>query len=251
MEIDVTAVMTQPQPIVATETVPVAQLRGLSKIIDGRVVLRNVSAGISAGEFVAVVGANGAGKSTLLKIIATLTTPTAGDLRLFGQSAARASTALRRRIGLIDHQSLLYRDLTALENLEFYASLYGLTDPRQQALRMLDRFALGDRANDPVKAFSRGMVQRVAIARALLHDPALLLADEPFAGLDAPSADFLEMLFGQLTANGKAIILVNHDIEQTLRLADRVIVLRGGSVSLDQPTHRLYPEEVLAEVKAP
>jgi heme exporter protein A len=244
--------MTQIQQVIARETSePSVELRGLSKIIDGRIVLRNVNASVRAGELVGLVGANGAGKSTLLKIIATLSSPTSGELKLFGQSAFKASVELRKRIGLIDHQSLLYRDLTALENLEFYGGLYNLTDPRNEALKLLQRFSLDERADDLVKAFSRGMVQRVAIARALLHDPELLLADEPFAGLDAPSAEFLEKLFGQLTADGKAIILVSHDLEQTLRLADRVIVLRGGTVALDQPTHRLYLEEVLAEAKAP
>jgi heme exporter protein A len=170
-------------------------------------------------------------------------------MRLFGERASATSTALRRRIGLIGHQSMLYRDLSAAENLRFFAQLYGAADPAARAREMLDRIGLSARANDPIKNFSRGMVQRVAIARALLHDPDLLLADEPFDGLDAPSIEALERLLGQLNEAGKTIVMANHDIEQSLNIADHAIVLRGGQIVLDQPTHRLYPREVLSEVR--
>jgi heme exporter protein A len=157
--------------------------------------------------------------------------------------------ALRQRIGLIGHQPMLYRDLSADENLSFFAKLYGIANPDAKVAQMLQVTGLGDRAGEPVRNFSRGMVQRVAIARALLHDPELLLADEPFDGLDAPSADSLERLLAELGETGKTIVLVNHDIEQSLRLADRAIVLRGGRVVVDQPTHRLYARELLSEVR--
>jgi heme exporter protein A len=145
---------------------------------------------------------------------------------------------------------MLYRDLSAAENLAFFAKLYAVADPAGRARQMLDMIGLRERANDPVKNFSRGMVQRVAIARALLHDPALLLADEPFDGLDAPSIESLEKLLAQLNEAGKTIVMVNHDIEQSLSIADHAIVLRGGRIALDQPTHRLYPREVLSEVRS-
>jgi len=235
----------------AEETTPlVVGARGLGKTVDRRIVLHDVNLRIRAGEYIAILGTNGAGKTTLLKLLATLTTPTTGQLQLFGNDAMRTPSAIRRRIGLIDHQLLLYRDLSAIENLEFYAGLYGLDEPTKRAEEMLHRFNLLDRADDPVKSFSRGMSQRLAIGRALLHDPDLILADEPFAGLDAPSSEFLENAFQQIVTAGKTVVLVNHDIEQTLRLVDRVIVLRGGTIALDQPTHRLYLEEILAEVKA-
>jgi heme exporter protein A len=229
---------------------PVLSLRGLGKVIDDRVVLRDVNLSINCGEFIAVLGANGAGKSTLLKILATLIPATDGDFLLFGKPVRSSSAAMRRRIGLIDHQPLLYRDLTAIENLEFFAALYGVSDPSARACHMLERFGLSSRRDDPVKSFSRGMVQRVAIARALLHEPDLLLADEPFAGLDAPSAEFLERFFRDLALSGKTIVLVNHDVEQSLRLVDRIVVLRDGTVAVDQPAQRLYAQEVLEEVRA-
>ncbi len=220
----------------------------LTKTLDERAVLRGIELEIGAGEYVALLGANGAGKSTLLKILATLMPPTDGVIELFGRSLSRSSVALRGRIGLIGHQSMLYRDLSARENLEFFAKLYELKDPIRKAERMLRVVGLVERADDPVKNFSRGMTQRISIARALIHDPDLILADEPFAGLDAPSIEALEDLFHRLSMAGKTIVLVNHDIEQTLRLAERAIVLRQGKIVLDQPTHRLYAREVLSEV---
>ena len=220
------------------------------KSIDERAILRDISIEIAAGQFVTLLGANGTGKSTLLKILSTLIPPTSGEVGLFGQKATATSAELRRRIGLIGQDSMLYRDLSARENLEFFGRLYDLANPAARAKQMIAMIGLSDRSNDPVRTFSRGMVQRVAIARALLHDPQLLLADEPFAGLDAPSIDALEHLLGDLNEAGKTIILVNHDIEQSLRIAEHAIVLRGGRVVVDQPTHRLYAKEVLAEVRS-
>jgi ABC-type multidrug transport system ATPase subunit len=227
---------------------PVIQTSRLSKLIDDRSVLRDLDLRIDSGEYVGILGANGAGKSTLLKILATLMPPTSGDLALFGKKVTRDSTSVRAQIGMIGHQSMLYRDLTARENLVFFAKLYGIESPEDRAIRLLDVVGMRDRANDPVKSYSRGMTQRVAIARALLPDPQLILADEPFDGLDAPSANSLEQLLSDLNLAGKTIVLVNHDIEQTLRIAERALVLREGRVALDQPAGRLYAKEVLAEL---
>jgi heme exporter protein A len=234
----------------AAAAAPVVRTMSVSKSIDGRTILRDVSVQIAGGQLVALLGANGTGKSTLLKILATLVPPSSGRIELFGQIASATSVDLRRRIGLIGHQSMLYRDLSARENLEFFARLYDVADPATQAKKMLDMIGLAERSVDPVRNFSRGMVQRVSIARALLHDPELILADEPFAGLDAPSIDALEHLLANLNEVGKTILLVNHDIEQSLRLADHAIVLRGGQVVIDQPTHRLYEREILSEVRS-
>ena len=232
----------------ATQAESVVQLRKLTKSIDERLVLRQIDLEIEPGAYIALLGANGAGKSTLLKIIATLIPPTSGEVNLFGLPLERNAVELRSRIGFISHASMLYRDLTAKENLEFYARLYGLENPQALARKMLEMAGLWNRANDPVKSFSRGMVQRAAIARALLHGPRLVLADEPFSGLDAPSIESLEQLFADLNSAGKTIILVNHDIEQSLRLAERAVILRGGRVVVNEPVYRLYPREVLAEV---
>jgi ABC-type multidrug transport system ATPase subunit len=203
------------------------------------------------GEFVALLGANGAGKSTLLKILATLMPPSAGQLHLFGQSVASDTAAARGRIGLIGHQAMLYRDLSAMENLVFFGKLYGVRDAAGRARQLLADVGLADRAGDPVKAFSRGMTQRVAIARALMHNPELLLADEPFAGLDAPSTAALERLLAQLHRDGRTIVLVNHDITQSLKLAGRAVVLRQGQVIEDRPSDQLDPAFVLEQVGGP
>src|SRR5688572_2018768 len=207
-----------------TASLPVEAI-GLGKVIDGRAVLADVNLRIGAGEYVVVIGANGAGKSTLLKILATLTPATSGRLVLFGAESGRELVAVRSRIGLVGHQSMLYRDLSARENLAFFGKLYGIENTTARAKRLLEVIGLLGRADEPVKNFSRGMTQRVAIARALMHDPELLLADEPFDGLDAPSVEATEQLLAHLHKAGKTIVLVNHDIGQSLRLAPRVVVL--------------------------
>lgn len=222
----------------------------LGKTIDGRPILQDITFRISSGEYTALLGANGAGKSTLLKVIATLTTASSGELRLFGSLVDRESAALRAKIGLVAHQSMLYRDLSARENLEFFGKLYGIAEPKQRAALLLDVIGLASRGNDPIKSFSRGMVQRVAIARALVHDPALILADEPFDGLDAPSVAATEELLAHLNKNGKTILLVNHDIRQSLRIARRALVLKKGRIVIDAATETLTNDAVMAEVGA-
>lgn len=219
---------------------------GLGKSIDDRPILEEISFSVAPGSFVSLLGANGAGKSTLLRILATLTAPTAGKLLLFG-----AANPDRSRIGLIGHQSMLYRDLTARENLRFFGRLYGVKHLEKRVSQLLEAMNLADRADDPVKAFSRGMTQRVAIARALIHSPDLLLADEPFDGLDAPSISSLETTLTNLHREGKTIILTNHNIEQSLRLTQRALVLREGWLVLDQPSSSLTPTSILKEMERP
>jgi len=247
--IDVAPQLETPESAAPTPA-SVVRTASVGKSIDGRTILRDVNIDVAAGQLVALLGANGTGKSTLLKVLATLVPPSTGQVELFGKIATATSADLRRRIGLIGHQSMLYHDLSARENLEFFARLYDVADPSGRARQMLDMIGLAERSVDPVRTFSRGMVQRVSIARALLHDPELILADEPFAGLDAPSIDALEQLLASLNEAGKTILLVNHDIEQSLRIADHAIVLSGGRVVIDQPTHRLYEREVLSEVRS-
>ena len=218
------------------------------KSMDDRPILRNITMEIPTGTFIALLGANGAGKSTLLNLFSTLTIPDSGALTLFGKSVREEPSAVRSRIGLISHQPMLYRELSARENLELFGNLYGVADVRQRAADLLHRVGLSARANDPVKAFSRGMTQRVAIARALMHDPELILADEPFSGLDNPSSQMMEAMLRMLHEGGRTIILVNHDIDQSLRLAQRIAVLQQGRLALDQPADTLTTQAVLAEV---
>ena len=237
-----------PPELPATTAQLAVRTVGLKKSIDDRMILAGIDLKIASGEFVAILGANGAGKTTLLKIIATLAPASSGDLYLFGQQARWNPASLRARIGLIADQPMLYRELSARENLRLFAALYGIPNPEQCAVQSLRMIGLSKRGDDPVKSFSRGMVQRIAIARALISDPELILADEPFAGLDVPSILSLEKLFADLCDAGRTVVLVNHDIEQTLRIAYRAIVLRNGVVMVDELAGRLYAQEVLSEV---
>lgn len=234
-----------------TTTASVVRAVDLGKWYDNRCVLDAVNLDIVPGSLLTLLGANGAGKSTLLRMLATLTGISRGELFLFGEKATTASTALRARIGMIGHQPILYRDLSVMENLLFFGGLYGISEPRRRAEELLARVGLTDRGGDAVKNLSRGMTQRVAIARALMHDPPLLLADEPFAGLDAPSSTNLERLLNDLQHQGKTIILSNHDIAQSLRLARQVIVLRQGRVVIDRPASKVTVDHVMKEVCEP
>jgi len=230
---------------------PVIAADKLGKAYDDRRVLRDISFAVEPGSFIALLGANGAGKSTLLRVIATLIPATSGTLSLFGESIGDNAAKLRARIGMIGHQPILYRDLTVMENLVFFGKLYDVAHPKLRAAQLLEQLRMAHRANDPVGTLSRGMTQRIAIARSLMHDPALLLADEPFAGLDAPSTRDLEQLLTQLHEQGRTIILSNHDIAQSLKLAQRAVVLRGGRVVIDKNAESLDAEDVLREVSQP
>jgi heme ABC exporter ATP-binding subunit CcmA len=217
-------------------TVPAVALRDLEKLYGPVPALDRLSLDIAPGEFVLLAGPNGAGKSTLLKTLALLVRPNAGMLRLFGEDARRGDrTDLRRRIGLLSHQSFLYDHLTGLENLEFFGRLYGLADPRRTAHAAIRSVGLEGRADDAVGGYSRGMQQRLAIARAFLHRPDLLLLDEPFTGLDADGADRLESHLRQVRDEGRTCVLATHDLPAALRLAGRVLVLADGGILADRP----------------
>ncbi len=231
----------------AASSVVLAQ--GLAKSMDGRRVLDAIDLELPRGRCVALLGANGAGKSTLLRILAMLTPPTAGTLALFGAPAAGDRPELRARVGLIGHQTMLYRDMTPAENLEFFARLYRLSAPRDRAMKRLEFVGLAARADDPVRTLRRGMAQRVGIARALLHEPELLLADEPFTGLDAPSALRLAECLASLREQGRTIVLAHHDVHQALRWCEHVIVLRQGRMTLDAPSRGLDEPGALAAME--
>jgi len=214
--------------------------------LDDRPILKDIDLNVPVGQTVALLGANGAGKSMLLKVLATLMPPSSGSLELFGLPVGVNSSKIRSQIGIISHQPMLYRDLSAMENLIFFGRLYGISNPRGRGEEMLALVGLSNRADDAVKTLSRGMIQRVSIARALMHDPSLLLADEPFDGLDVPSANALEAFLGRLQAQGKTVVIANHDIAQSLRLADTVFVLHRGCRVLEA---RADETDVAAVVK--
>ena len=190
--------------------------------------LSRVSLVAEAGEIIGLLGPNGAGKSTLLGVLATLIAPSRGRV-LYGERPARElGAALRRRLGYLSHDLQLYPELTAAENLEFFARLYGDTNPAARVAAGLAQARLADRAGDQVTGFSRGMRQRLALERALLHDPRLVLLDEPFTGLDERSVgDFVARL-RELRAAGRIVLLATHDLDVVDGLLDRAVVLRAG-----------------------
>ena len=198
-------------------------------------VLRGVDLTLAAGETLLVAGANGAGKTTLLRVLAGLMRPGAGEVRVHGRRLTHSDPDARRPIGLVSHQSLLYDDLTLTENLSFAARLYGLARPRDAARQALADVALAGHADATPRQLSRGMLQRASIARALIHEPSLLLLDEPFTGLDAGAAERLRGLLATRASAGRALVIVTHQLAEAWDLASRVAVLAGGRLVLDEP----------------
>jgi heme exporter protein A len=201
------------------------ELADVGRAYGERIALTGVTLALEEGETLAVFGANGAGKTTLLRILATLLRPHRGVARVLGRELPREGWAVRGRLGFLGHEPLLYRDLTARENLRFHARLHGVAAARVEEL--LDAVGMRGRADDPVHTFSRGMVQRTAVCRAVLHSPELLLLDEPLAALDPGAAS----LVAPLLAGGTRVV-ISHDVEHGLAEADVVLGLRGGRVAL-------------------
>ncbi len=206
---------------------PLLEARGVTRAFGAQRALRGVDLRLAAGDAVAVAGPNGAGKTTLLRILAGLMRPTSGEVHLADGRTPR-DPAARRRVGLLSHQSFLYDDLTPRENLLFTGRLYGLADAAERTARALEEAGLAARADDPVRQPSRGMVQRVAIARALLHEPEILLLDEPFTGLDVPSAARLRALLAAQRAAGRGLVIVTHHLAEAWGFATHGAVLARG-----------------------
>ena len=209
------------------------EIQKLVKTFGHRVVLRGIDLTIGDGDFVTLLGANGAGKTTLLHIVATLSKPTHGDVRINGYRLAESASELRRFIGLVSHKPLLYEDLTALQNLNFYARMYDLVDAEQRIETVLRQVGLFERRTDPVRTYSRCMQQRLAIARAILHNPPILLLDEPDTGLDQHAADMLGQLLRAVGIEQRTILMTTHNLERGLSLGNRVVILAKGKIVYD------------------
>ncbi|MGE5589283.1 MAG: heme ABC exporter ATP-binding protein CcmA [Bacillota bacterium] len=207
---------------------PRIEARHLAKRYGERDVLEDVSFSLHRGQCLALFGPNGAGKSTLLKLVAMLIRPSDGELYFDGRRVGDDQDAWRSRIGVLSHQSFVYDALSARENLIFYGQLYGLAQPAERADQLLSQVGLELFAGDPVRTFSRGMVQRLAIARALLHNPDLLLLDEPYTGLDQKAVAMLDEVMDQARSAGVTVFLISHDFAQGLRAADRAAILHRG-----------------------
>jgi len=204
------------------------EARGLQRSF-GRVrILRGIDLTLQAGEAVVVVGPNGAGKTTLLRLMAGLLRPDAGEVRVLGEPLRESSGSARAAIGFLSHASLLYEDLTLLENLVLAARLYGLPRPKQQAGEALHAVGLADRGHELPRRLSRGLLQRVALARALLHSPRIILLDEPFSSLDPAASDTLRNELRSRLAGGAGLVLVTHQVAEVWDLATQIAVLVSG-----------------------
>jgi heme exporter protein A len=212
-------------PVRASDSVVEAD--GLVRAFGGRRAVDGVSFTLAGGECLALFGPNGAGKTTLLRLLAGLLAPSAGRCRVGGVTL-REGRAARAQVGLISHASMLYGALSARENLEFTARMYGLRDPAAAAMRALGAMRVADRADAPVRALSRGLQQRVSIARAIVHSPRLLLCDEPYTGLDEVGSVALTAALAERREQGAALLLVTHNLNEGLALATHAAIMRRG-----------------------
>lgn len=207
----------------------------LDKQFGARWALRGVTFNVAPGEIVALVGPNGAGKTTLLRIIATLTRANAGRIAIGGAPLAQHADAVRAAIGFVGHQTFMYDDLTAEENLRFYARLYDLPSVSERVREVAQRVGVANRLDDVTRTLSRGLQQRLTLARLLLHEPAVLLLDEPYTGLDKIAADMLDQILLQAKREGRAVLFSTHDLERGLAICDRAIIMKAGRVVHDLP----------------
>ncbi len=220
----------------------------LGKRFDRRPVLRGLSFDLFAGECVVLLGANGAGKTTLLRVLATLSRPSSGDVRVNGIRLSESVQDVRRQVGVVAHQPYLYDDLTAAENLRFFARMYDVSDEQQRIPEVLQLVGLFQRRHDRVRTFSRGMQQRLAIARAILHRPSLLLFDEPDTGLDREGMHVLERIIEYHVVGGGTVLMTTHDLRFGLSSGSRILLLEKGQLAIDAPVSEVLEEELDARL---
>jgi heme exporter protein A len=212
-------------------------------------VLRGVDFEVQPGEFVALLGPNGAGKTTFLRILASLSRPTLGEVSIAGYQLPNQASQVRARLGVVSHLPLLYGDLTAEENLHFYGRMYGLTDLDQRISEVLEMVGLEARRRDLVRTFSRGMQQRLAIGRAVLHDPDVVLFDEPYTGLDQDASSMLDDVLRTVAAKGRTVVMTSHDLARAEDLATRFDILSRGVISASASRKDLRKTNLLSFYK--
>ena len=203
---------------------------GVTKSFGNIQALRGVDLKIKKGEFVTVFGPNGAGKTTLIKLLATLTKPTSGKVIIANHDIKKEPDKVRALIGVISHDPYLYGNLSALENIGFFASLYGISQPKEKAIQVIKQVGLESRMHDLVRTFSRGMQQRLAVARAIVHNPKIFLLDEPYTGLDQHGARIFGDLLNWLKTENRTIVMTTHNLPEGLEVSDRVAILDVGKI---------------------
>jgi len=197
--------------------------------------LRGIDLSVKWGDFLAIFGPNGAGKTTLLKVLATIVKPSSGDVSVAGFNLREDAVKVRHRIGVVSHQTLLYDDLSAYENLRFYGKMYEVPDLKDRINQLVAQVGLESRLHDPVRTFSRGMQQRLAIARALIHDPPILLLDEPGTGLDQQAGAMLANIIISTLTKQRTVIMTTHSLEQGAALGNRIMIMDDGKIAYEVP----------------
>jgi heme exporter protein A len=223
------------------------EARGLTKKFGYKTALRDVDIYLKEGDSLALFGPNGAGKSTMIQVLGSLMQPTSGSVRIAGYETRRDRQALRQIIGLIGHQTFLYPQLTAYENLKFYGAMYDVSRVNDRISEVLDIVALSDYRNDTVENFSRGMQQRLSIGRAIIHDPRIMFLDEPFTGLDQQSReDFIKLIL-QFRDQGKTVIMASHHLHLGLELCNQAAILKSGKIVYQREVARI-PESDFQQI---
>ena len=225
---------------------PVIEVRKLTKRFGLKTILHKLDFQVEAGEFVALLGPNGAGKTTFLRILASLSRQNLGEVRIARHHLPAQASAVRRRLGVVSHLPLLYGDLTAEENLRFFGKLYNLPNLNQRIQEVLQLVGLYSRRRDLVRTFSRGMQQRLAIGRAVLHDPEVMLFDEPHTGLDQDACTMLDEVLRQVAARGRTVVMTSHDLARAADLASRFDILSRGAIVASARRDEIDPNHLLA-----
>jgi heme ABC exporter ATP-binding subunit CcmA len=231
-------------PPTAMTQILAVEVRGLKKSYGLKPILRGIDFALQQGQRMALLGANGAGKTTILRILAGLSRPSAGTIQVTGIDLLRDAQRVRQRVGLVAHQPYLYEELTVVENLLFFARLYAVEKARERVQELVERLGLEKRGRERVGSLSRGQVQRLAWARALVHDPHLLLLDEPDTGLDQEGQHLINDLLAEHRARGGSVIFTTHQLEQALALSDSIVMLRHGRIAYRQDSAALTLQDL-------
>lgn len=225
----------------ADTTANALEVRDLCRTFGARKALDGVSFDLPQGAFLSIFGPNGAGKTTMLKVLSTLTNPSKGSAKVAGLDVVEDAVGLRERIGFISHNPLLYPDLSAEENLRFFAEIYCIDEPEKRVRELLKAVELDHRRFDAVRTFSRGMTQRLSIARALLHRPEVIFLDEPYSGLDPHAMDILDALIAQIRAE-HTFVMISHDLQKGLELCSHALILAKGKIVLFDEREAIDPD---------
>ncbi|MFU8771720.1 MAG: heme ABC exporter ATP-binding protein CcmA [Anaerolineales bacterium] len=233
-------------PTTVDKPTAIIEVRKLIKRFGLKNVLKGLDFQVEAGEFVVILGPNGAGKTTFLRILASLSRPSMGKINIAGFSLPDQAAAVRRRLGVVSHQPLIYGDLTAEENLQFFARMYNIPASNQRIPEVLKLIGLNARRRDLVRTFSRGMQQRLAIGRAVLHDPEVMLFDEPHTGLDQDAAAMLDGILQEVAARGRTVVMTSHDLPRAADLASRIDILSRGVITASIQRDKIDTSQILS-----